>query len=199
MGELYDYMLNNEYPFIHVTEYKNLKNILESGGLLSLEEIEKQGKTPVYISSQNSRMSDKYNKLDGYIRLAYTHQYDMLPAAIYYGDLKEPVIILIKPEVLTKNGIKYTTKNAVTKGCIIYDTQDEVIDKLDFEKMHHPRNYTNASVQQYKDARQSEVLIPNNIETKFFHKILIPEGSDRTQIKTDIPIYECDTKKIIHP
>lgn len=201
MGKIYKKMCEEKRVFIHVTEYENIPNILENGGILSLQEIEKENIDVVYVTSEDSRENDKKNGIGKYVRLAYTEHYDMLAAAIYNQKLKNPAIILVKPEILKKTGIKYTTENAAKKGSVLYDNEDEIFEKLDFEKIYLPRNSTNAGIQEYKNARQSEVLIPDIVESEFFLGILIPKGSDKSKIKGDssIELIEMNTKETIHP
>ena len=105
MGKIYDKLIELNRGLVHVTEFNNLESILENG-LLSLDELESQNMEVKYSSSQDSRNIDKHWGLSKYVRLAYTPFYDMLPKALHAGDLKNPVILLISPEVLKLTKVK---------------------------------------------------------------------------------------------
>lgn len=199
MGKLYDYMEKGGWGFIHVTEYSNLQSIIDNGGIYSLEEVENLELDVDYISSIDSRNIDKFKKLHKYVRLAYTCQYDMISAAVYSGKLKNPAIIVISPEILKVDNVQYTTQNAVANNCVLYSDEDDVFDKLDFKKIWSIRDWTNANNQVYKDARQSEILVPNCVELEYFCYIIVNSSEDKEQLNTNIQISIENTKKTIHP
>ena len=174
MGKIYDKLIELNRGLVHVTEFNNLESILENG-LLSLDELESQNMEVKYSSSQDSRNIDKHWGLSKYVRLAYTPFYDMLPKALHAGDLKNPVILLISPEVLKLTEVKFTIKNAISNDAILYD-EDKIFDLLDFEKIYLPRDSSNYKLEEYKNARQSEILIPQKIDIQHFNKIIIQTG-----------------------
>lgn len=199
MGKLYNHMNDKGWGFIHVTEYDNLQSIINSKGILSLKQIENNKVNVSFISSLDSRGIDRYKGLDNYVRLAYTCQYDMLSAAVYHGKLRNPAIIIISPEILKANNVKYTTQNAVATNCMLYSNEDDVFGKLDFQKIWTIRDWTNANIQSYKDARQSEILIPDFVGTEYFCRIIVNSSEDKEQLNTSINIDIENTKKLIHP
>ena len=174
MGKIYDKLMKENKNLYHITEFSNLKSILQNG-LLSLDELESHNMEVKYSSSQDSRNIDKHWGLSKYIRLAYTPFYDMIPKALYAGDLKNPIILLISPEVLKLIGVKFTNKNAISKDADLYN-EDEIFDFLDFEKIYKCRNKDNYFLEEYKNARQSEILIPQKIDIQYFNKIIIQTG-----------------------
>lgn len=99
----------------------------------------------------------------------------MIPAAIYYKNLEKPVVILISPEVLKFPGVKFTNKNAISNDADLYN-EDEIFDSLDFEKIYKHRDKDNYFLEEYKNARQSEILIPQKIDIEYFDKIIIQSG-----------------------
>ena len=157
MGKIYDKLIGLNKNLVHVTDFSNLESILKNG-LLSLNELENQIIKAKYFSSDESRSIDKYFGLSKYVRLAYTVFYDMIPAAIYYKNLEKPVVILISPEVLKFPGVKFTNKNAISNDADLYN-EDEIFDSLDFEKIYKHRDKDNYFLEEYKNARQSEILI----------------------------------------
>lgn len=175
MGKIYDKLMKENKKLYHITEFSNLESILRNG-LLSLDDLENQKINPEYSSSQNSRNIDKNSGLSKYVRLAYTPFYDMISARIgYYKTLEEPIILSISPEVLKFTGVKFTNKNAICNDAYLSD-EDEIFDSLDFEKIYLPRDSSNYKLEEYKNARQSEILIPQKIDIQYFNKIIIQTG-----------------------
>ena len=174
MGKVYNKLIELNRNLVHVTEFSNLESILRNG-LLSLDDLENQKINPEYSSSQNSRNIDKHWGLSKYVRLAYTPFYDMIPKSLHAGNLKNPIIILISPEILKLEGVKFTNKNAISNDADLYN-EDEIFDSLDFEKIYTFRNRFNCSSKEYKNARQSEILIPQKIDVMYIKKIIIKKG-----------------------
>ena len=175
MGKIYDKLMKENKKLYHITDFSNLESILRNG-LLSLDDLENQKINPEYSSSQNSRNIDKNSGLSKYVRLAYTPFYDMISARIgYYKTLEEPIILSISPEVLKFTGVKFTNKNAICNDAYLSD-EDEIFDSLDFEKIYLPRDSSNYKLEEYKNARQSEILIPQKIDIQYFNKIIIQTG-----------------------
>ena len=174
MGKVYNKLIELNRNLVHVTEFSNLESILRNG-LLSLDDLENQKINPEYSSSQNSRNIDKHWGLSKYVRLAYTPFYDMIPKSLHAGNLKNQIIILISPEILKLEGVKFTNKNAISNDADLYN-EDEIFDSLDFEKIYTFRNRFNCSSKEYKNARQSEILIPQKIDVMYIKKIIIKKG-----------------------
>ena len=174
MGKIYDNLMKENKKLYHITEFSNLESILKNG-LLSLDELESQNMEVKYCSSQDSRNIDKHWGLSKYVRLAYTPFYDMIPKSLHAGDLKNPIIILISPEVLKFTGVKFTNKNAISNDAHLSD-EDEIFDSLDFKKIYKVRDKNNYFLEEYKNARQSEILIPQKIDIQYFNKIIIQTG-----------------------
>lgn len=174
MGKVYNKLIELNKNLVHVTDFSNLESILKNG-LLSLDELESQNMEVKYCSSQDSRNIDKYRGLSKYVRLAYTPFYDMIPKLLHAGNLKNPIIILISPEILKLEGVKFTNKNAICNDAYLSD-EDEIFDSLDFEKIYKHRDKDNYFLEEYKNARQSEILIPQKIDIQYFNKIIIQTG-----------------------
>lgn len=134
--------------------------------------------------------------MDKYVRLAYTCQYDMLAKAICSGVLENPVIICVDPQILLdKINIKYTTMNAVANSACLYDKSDRF--NIDFQKVYEPRSLKTLG-EEYKNARQSEILIEEYIETSYIKGIVIPLDIEYTNNINNIKIIKMDTKKLIN-
>ena len=175
MGKIYDKLMKENKKLYHITEFSNLESILKNG-LVSLDELKNRNIIAKYSSSDNSRDIDRQRTLSKYVRLAYTPFYDMISARIgYYKTLERPIILSISPEVLKFSGVKFTNKNAICNDAYLFD-EDEIFDSLDFEKIYLPRDSSNYKLEEYKNARQSEILIPQKIDIQYFNKIIIQTG-----------------------
>lgn len=175
MGKIYDKLMKENKKLYHITEFSNLESILKNG-LVSLDELKNRNIIAKYSSSDNSRDIDRQRTLLKYVRLAYTPFYDMISARIgYYKTLERPIILSISPEVLKFSGVKFTNKNAICNDAYLSD-EDEIFDSLDFEKIYLPRDSSNYKLEEYKNARQSEILIPQKIDIQYFNKIIIQTG-----------------------
>lgn len=178
MGKIYEKLKCKKRSLYHVTEFENLESILQNG-LLSLRTLDKKHMKVSYVSKPISREVDRSWSLDKYVRLAYTPYYDMIPANIYGGYIKNPVVLYINPSVLLdKIGILYTDKNAAAKEANFFHSENEVYEYLDFRKIYTVRNKNNYIDEIYKNARQAEVLIPNLIESKYITKIIVEDNMD---------------------
>lgn len=175
MGKIYDKLIGLNKNLVHVTDFSNLESILKNG-LLSLDELKNRNIIAKYSSSDNSRYIDRQRTLSKYVRLAYTPFYDMISAKIgYYKTLEKPIILSISPEVLKFTGVKFTNKNAICNDAYLSD-EDKIFDSLDFEKIYKHRDKDNYFLEEYKNARQSEILIPQKIDIQYFNKIIIQTG-----------------------
>lgn len=184
MGKIYEKIMENYKCLYHITEYSNIESILESQKILSLKSIENLNLKVNYVSSETSRSGDKTKNLDEYVRLAYTYQYDMIPAAIYYERLKNPAVILISPEIILNNDrVYFSNKNAASKDASIFSEEDEAVRNIDFNKTYRKRTYENSNLKDYKNARQAEVLIPKNVKKDYFIKIFVENGTDYSELE----------------
>lgn len=166
---------NNKYLY-HITEYENLQSILKNG-LKSLKYINSNNVKTKFITSEISRRKDAEKDIDKYVRLAYTVQYDMICAEIASRNLKNPSVICINPNILLKEeNIRYTTMNALKREAVIYKKEDSF--DIDFDKIYQKRGYSNCSEESYKNARQSEVMVENEIEIEYFEYICIENNSE---------------------
>lgn len=197
MGKIYNKLIElNKNLLFHVTEFSNLESILKNG-LLSLDELKNRNIIAKYCSSNNSRDIDRQRTLSKYVRLAYTPFYDMIPKALHAGDLKNPIILLISPEILKFKGVKFTNKNAISKDADLYN-EDEIFDSLDFEKIYKSRNRDNCSLVEYKNARQSEILIPQKVDIQYFEKIIVQTGIQYNLLNIyNVKIEEYDVIKFL--
>ncbi|ADO82837.1 DUF4433 domain-containing protein [Ilyobacter polytropus] len=198
MNRVYNFLRENNFNLLHITEFDNIKSILETGGLISLRKLEVENVCPKFMTSEASRSLDRCKGLDAYVRLAYTTWYDMIPTAVFYNNLKNPAVIIVNCELLNKKrDILFTTKNAVANDAIYYK-QNEIGDHINWEKVFSERNYDTQS-QEYKDARQSEVMVQDIVEKDYFVCIFVETGSDLKDLNGyGVEIKEDNIKSIIN-
>ena len=183
----------NSYLY-HVTEFSNLESILKNG-LLCDQEIKTNRIQVNYMTSESSRTMDNKLGSDYYVRLAYTLAYDMFSAKIYHNTLIDPVILLIDPEVILCENTKFTTSNGVLGGAKLC-TAKEVFSLLEFEKIYEKKTWDNREL--YKNERQSEVLILNNIPLCFISKVIVEEYKEYDHLEQyGIPISESNVKETL--
>lgn len=198
MDRVYNKLKELKKPLLHITEFENLESILKNGGLFSLKEINNNNINPKFMTTIESRSIDEYTDTSDYVRLAYTPLYDMIPKAIYYGELINPAVILIHPKILKeKKKILFTVKNAIANNAIYYK-RSEIGDHINWKKVFSPRNKDTVNSTSHKNARQSEVMIPKHVELKYFIKIIVESGSDIDDLNEyGIEIKENSVKQII--
>ncbi|MEG0236560.1 DarT ssDNA thymidine ADP-ribosyltransferase family protein [Cetobacterium sp.] len=192
---IYKTLIELNRDLYHITEFENLESILKTG-LLSLKNIVDNKIPAKFISSDSSRSIDEYYGLDEYVRLAYTIQYDMICLDVHNNALKNPVILVINPNILLdKEDIVYTTMNALKRESLLYNKDDKFT--IDFQKIYEMRSFENAKIQEYKDARQSEILVKNKVELNYIKHIFVENDINLENLSTEIPIYKGEVKKTI--
>lgn len=201
MGKIYSELKKRGKMLCHITELKNIESILQNG-LLSLREVNRRGINVSYLSKKESRDIDSNRGRDRYVRLAYTPYYDMIPANIFREKQANPdtfsmqlAIICVHPDILMeKEGIMFSDKNAVANDVTIYYSENEVYPYIDFEKTYQIRKASNAGQdkEDYKNARQAEVMIPRCVELKYIRKIVVDESVDVSSLlRYGIEIEKC--------
>ena len=96
---------------------------------------------------------------------------------------------------MDKSNIKYTTMNAISNDARLYSKNDNF--NIDFQKIYKIRS-RDTLTDEYKDARQSEVLIEEHIETLYIKKIKIPLNIEYTNNINNIQIINEDTINLIN-
>lgn len=170
MGKIFDEIINHGGELYHITDARNLKSILDNG-ILSLDELIKNGISPKFATDELSRKLDTNKKLDEYVNLAYTHYYDMFPKLVHEGKFDSPVLIIIKPEIINEQKVLFSDRNSAANDAVIYEIEDEAYDSIDFQKVYIPRGPYNYGNIEYKNARQAEILVKKKIDCKYIKKV----------------------------
>lgn len=148
--------------FYHFTDKSNLRSVVESGGLLSWKDCEKNG---VVINrpggGELSRSCDVEAGLGSYVRLSFVESHPMMHVAKKDGRIEDPVVLKVSTEVAGLDGVLFADRNAarVTQGfehggwakmksCLHFD----VFSKSYFDLSEDERPFY-----------QAEILVPNKI------------------------------------
>jgi len=143
----------------HFTDISNLRSI-EKYGILSLHEILENGIDARFGADSFSHSLDRIYGLDAYVHLAFVNDHPMYHVAKSRGNIKKGVWIEIDLSVLVENKTRFSPQVANKRGAKLYKMN--LVDKMiDFKKMHS--RYFDV----YKDARKAEIVVKNNIETKY--------------------------------
>lgn len=158
----------------HFTDEKNIKSIIENGGLFSWYncninniKIERPG------GDDLSRKLDKKAGLENYVRLSFTPDHPMMYAVMKDGRIENPVVLEIDIETIFLKDSKFSDKNATRTDANIGQTFED-FSKIRFYILSKS-DYLN-SEQENKPYFQAEVLVKD--------KILITQMTNIQKFKT---------------
>ncbi len=152
--------------FYHFTERKNLRSILQSGGLMSFQELRKRQINVFHVSNALSWELDAKKGLSDYIRLSFVKNHPMFWKARYEMNL-ELIWIQIDREVATWKNTKFTDKNATDKNVKIGNDLG-FLKILDYDAIHKSKDGYNTLHEEEKKHSQAEVLVEQFIPKKYF-------------------------------
>lgn len=174
--KLYDTIKSRNGYLIHVTEYSNLKSIIDSKNIYSNYLLNDKKMHVNLMTNDLSQSLDNNKELNRYVHLAYDESYDMFTAKIYYKQLIEPVILKIKPEIIYKQYTLFSDTNS-TSNCARVDIIDNIYNYLNFDKIYC-KNITWDDKNLNKKYKQAEILIKDKIELSYINEIIIPYGKE---------------------
>lgn len=152
---------NNIKHLYHFTDEKNIKSIIENGGLFSWHDcninnikIERPG------GNELSRKLDKKAGLENYVRLSFTPDHPMMYAIINEGRIQNPVVLEIDIETIFLKDSKFSDKNA-TRTDVNMGQSFKDFSKIRFDILS-ASDYLN-SEQENKPYFQAEVLVKGKI------------------------------------
>lgn len=172
--KLYNAIVSRKGYLIHVTEYGNLKSIIDSKNIYSNYLLNNKKMHVNFISNELSQTLDNNKELNKYVHLAYDESYDMFAAKVYYKQIREPVILKIKPEIIFKYGTLFSDTNS-TSNCARIDIIDNIYNYLNFDKIYF-KNVTWDDKNINKKYKQAEILVKDRIELSYINEIIIPYG-----------------------
>ena len=166
---------------VHLTRLKNLKNICEHGGILSLDKLHKyqietepfDGQTPEGIQYKN------------YVNCSLTYyNFHMLYSLVHKSG--ETVIIFhIKPDYLWKEGTKFCQFNAATDVGRHIGQGFRKLQSLFAESVTDKKGIQNrdGKPKNLPTCIQAEVLIPHGIPLEDITEIIVRSSSDETRVR----------------
>lgn len=150
---------NNIHSLWHFTDMDNLVSI-EKHGILTLKNILDNEVNACFGADTNSHQLDRQLGLDAYVHLAFVSDHPMYHVAKNRGSIEKGIWIEIDLSVLVDNKALFSPQVANKRGAKIYNMK--LVGKMiDFDKIHS--KYFDV----YKDARKAEVMVKNNIDTKY--------------------------------
>lgn len=152
----------------HFTDKKNLDSI-KKYGLLSADEVNRQGLHPRYASSEGSRDTDSRMGISDYVRLSFVKSHPMMFTAMTAYSI-EPVILEINPLIALMPDVFFSNKNTLRAGAQIGPDASD-LEKVDFNVVQSGTAYYDLHDLAAKDAYQAEVLIKKRIGPEFIMNI----------------------------
>jgi cold shock CspA family protein len=144
----------------HMTSIDNLKNLINSGTLLSHNLVRKKGLISKDISNPN--VQSRRNHLHDFVVFYFNPRNAMLYVQENHDDI---VILAFNPLLMLNKNIFFTNQNAATNGVKFYKSLDD-LDKLNWDLIF--AESWNSIDENEKNIRkqvmQAEVLIPNSVD-----------------------------------
>lgn len=107
----------------HFTDRTNLESIINSGGLYSWRDCQKNN---IQVSkpggSRTSHDIDKHLNLDQYVRLSFALQHPMMYVAKKEGRIDDPIVLEIDPSIVYEESCLFADMNATKAESICADT-----------------------------------------------------------------------------
>lgn len=148
----------------HFTDSKNLKSIIENGGLYSWKYAEQNG---IKINNPGgndlSRRLDSIKGCENYVRLSFCKNHPMMYIAKNEKRIEVPYILRVKPEVIYHIDTKYCSMNANRNDAII-SGDFTYFEKIDFSIFS--KDYTSLE-KTLKPYYQAEILIYEHLPLAF--------------------------------
>jgi hypothetical protein len=151
--------------FYHFTERRNLRSILQSGGLMSFQELKNQQINVIHVSNELSWELDAKGGLSNYIRLSFVKNHPMFWKAKYEMNV-ELIWIQIDREIATWENTKFTDKNATDKN-VKLGSDLSFLKTINYDAIHKSKDGYNILHEEKKHA-QSEILVERFIPKKYF-------------------------------
>jgi hypothetical protein len=164
----------------HFTDAANLNSIREHG-LLSASSLAQQSLKAIMNSDEKSRAIDKQKGLENFVRLSFNNENPMKYIAKNEGRISRPVMLQIKLEVVSKEGVLFSDCNAARHDA----TQSCSPNVVHFDIVKAPNQFgVKAELQRFY---QAEVLVPSSVPPNL---IVFPDDvlpSAREEPKPKLP------------
>ncbi|WP_284035620.1 DarT ssDNA thymidine ADP-ribosyltransferase family protein [Neobacillus sp. 114] len=179
---------NSEYKFdgfYHMTAFENLASILGQGKFFS------RAKRPMKIDMR-SMLPETHSVLSNtteYIQNCVRFYFRPKTGTFYHfeqalGD--KIAIIKLNKALLSESNAKIAIGNAGSKYCELIDVNVEDLKLVNIDLIFHSSGRTNNNYE--KNLRQSELLIPKEVSTKFIDSIIFRSTEDLLSYKNQYGI-----------
>ncbi len=157
------------YSFYHFTDRRNLRSIVQSGGLLSWKDCLRSG---VRINkpggSDVSRTLDEKVGLESYVRVSFVRDNPMMYVAQNDGRIDDPVVLKISTEVAGLPDVLFSDRNAAsTKKGFLRGGWSKMKSHIRFNVFN--RRYFDLD-EDDRPYYQAEVLVPHKIPLRYITK-----------------------------
>ncbi|WRH67128.1 MAG: DarT ssDNA thymidine ADP-ribosyltransferase family protein [Planktothrix sp. GU0601_MAG3] len=166
---------------VHLTRLKNLKNICEHGGILSLDKLHKyqietepfDGQTPEGIQYKN------------YVNCSLTYYNFQMLYSLVHKSGETVIIFHIKPDYLWKEGTKFCQFNAATDVGRHIGQGFRKLQSLFAESVTDKKGIQNrdGKPKNLPTCIQAEVLIQDGIPLEDITEIIVRSSSDETKVR----------------
>jgi ssDNA thymidine ADP-ribosyltransferase DarT-like protein len=159
----------------HFTDRRNLPSIRELGGLYSLARLNEMGVTIAAPGgNQWSHEADEGRGLDRFVHLCFKPTHPMEFRAREDGRVGDSIFLQIHPEVLEREGVRFTA-DVSNKAGVVIQTLEEAKDIIDFEVLYSRTDWRDPQIQhRLQQAEKSEILVPDSIPLELIRNL--PNG-----------------------
>jgi hypothetical protein len=165
-----------QYLF-HMTHIDNLANILEHGLLAHDNPYKQKDISDCDVNSRRSRAEPIYHKsIHSYVPFYFDPKNPML--YVRRGMQKDIVMLVLRKELITQDGVLFTDGNASVASTSFYDDLSK-IDKLDWACIHDEwwTNHLDG-----KRTSMAEVLVPDFVDVKNIEGIICNNSLTKAKI-----------------
>ena len=154
----------------HFTDFDNLESIIKNGGLYSWADCEEKGiKIAKPGGSSQSRLLDRRDGLQHYVRLSFAYDHPMKYVAMDDGRISNPVVLEIDLTTALWENSLYADRNATKNGACVGGSLDD-LKEVRFGLFNRMIRYFDMS-EEAKMHYQAEVLVKNFIPLKYITNI----------------------------
>lgn len=144
----------------HFTDKSNIESI-KKFGILSLKEVKEKNVSPIFSSTEKSRIADTEMGLDDYVRLSFVKYHPMMYTSMTAKGI-HPQVIEINPLIALMPNVYFSDRNALKKGANIGGGASDLL-KIDFEVVLGTTAYYNLPTVEKKTSYQAEILVKHRI------------------------------------
>ncbi len=165
--EFVDLLNKHRLKFFHFTDSRNLESI-RTHGLLSLGEIKERSLDGVVFGGNDwSHDADRIKGFDAYVHLCFRRSHPMAYCAQQDGRIEKVEFIRVKPDIILKDGVKFTLDVSNKSGINALDYQ-KFQRSADFKVLYTKTDWSKPEIRaRLRAAEKYEILIPGSVPTEY--------------------------------